>query len=112
MATSRHGVGRQCQAQVPLDVLDAHGVVFGDEEANDCLASGARASDRCRGPDARASAEHALDLAQLDAVAENLDLIVEAPEELEPPFRSPTSAVACGIHPLTLNLRSRVGEEL
>ena len=52
-----------------------------------------------------------LDLTQLDPVAAQLDLVVEAAQELKPPVCPPPDAVATPIHPSRGVVRERIGSE-
>jgi hypothetical protein len=52
-----------------------------------------------------------LDLAQLDAVAADLDLVVDAPEQLEVAVLHPAREVAGAVHARARFARERIGQE-
>src|SRR5690606_28002643 len=66
------------------------------DEADDTVraARGARPADGDRDLDSRDLAEHGLDLAELDAVALDLDLVVDAAEVDDRPVLGPDHAIA------------------
>src|SRR6185295_8381276 len=52
-----------------------------------------------------------LDLAQLDAMAAQLDLVIDAPEILELAGRAPAPEIAGAIHARPRPVRERIGDE-
>ena len=51
------------------------------------------------------------DLAELDAVAAHLDLVVDAAEALEPAVGAPAGEVAGAVHPRAARRRERIRDE-
>src|SRR6185312_15024616 len=114
-----HGGGQtagQPLAQLPgADAADDVGV-SGSHDVSDeaAVACGVLAHHHHGGGDLRLSGEHTLDLAQLDADAADLDLVVDTAEELDPTPGEPSRQVARAVHALPWYLFGaveRVGHE-
>jgi len=75
------------------------------------LAGTVLARDHHRLADARMGRERSLDLAALDAVATDLHLVVEPPEELEVPVGPVPHPVARAVEPRAGSTAERVGDE-
>src|SRR6478672_1049826 len=84
----------------------------GYDVGDEALVAGTVLAGQDRGLlDLRVLGEGALDLAELDAEAAHLDLMVEASEELELPVGPPAHQVCGAIHPLSGLVAPRVGHE-
>ena len=111
----RHERGRDHVLRQPLlegrAQIVRHGVAghIGDQPP---VAGGVLPDDHDRVADSRQRGERRLDLPQLDAEAADLDLMVEAAEELQVAVRPVAGAVARAVEPGAGRGAPRVGDEL
>ncbi len=75
------------------------------------LARGVLARQHHGVPNRRVLPQHGLDLAELDAVAADLHLVVHPAQELDVSIREPAREIACAIHARTTLIRESIGEE-
>ncbi len=108
----RHQVRGKLAPQELLDRGDVHCRLIADDVPAQAAFARPRGGHR-RGclPHARRLAQGGLHLTQLDPETADLDLVVDAPTELQGPVASPAHHVPGPVHPLTGPVGERVGHE-
>ncbi len=99
---------RQRVAEVGLEI--AHREIPGDDVGDEALLAAILAGDHHRGADAGVLREHGLDLAELDAEAADLHLMIDAAEVLERAARQEAREIPGAVEPLAR--REGIGDEL
>ena len=100
----RHHVLGQARAKQRAQLIHQIGLrVLGNEVGNEALVPGdILARQHHHLTDSGVLAQGRLDLAQLDAEAADLDLVIDAPEILDVAVRVPTRQIASAVEPRAL----------